>query len=120
MFMELNTIEKQLDEIDEAELGSEDRPARSCYDLKLEMPSAESGECTITIHLERTASLSLILTGMYFIDPNLGSPLDSIKTYCNFATSLTYTCVQVCYIWYTYWLMSALWQIISPLCVVVL
>lgn len=74
MYMELSTIEKELNKIDEAELGSEERPARSCYDLKLEMPHAESG--------------------MYFIDPNLGSPLDSIKTYCSFATSLTYTCVQ--------------------------
>ena len=53
MYMELNTIEKQLDEIDEAELGSEDRPARSCYDLKLEMPSAESGQYTITVHIEK-------------------------------------------------------------------
>ena len=44
MYMELNTIEKQLNEIDEAELGSEQRPARSCYDLKLEMPHAESGK----------------------------------------------------------------------------
>ena len=43
MYMELNTIEEQLSKIDEAELGSEERPARSCYDLKLEMPHAESG-----------------------------------------------------------------------------
>ena len=44
MYMELNTIEKQLNEVDEAELGSKERPARSCYDLKLEMPHAESGK----------------------------------------------------------------------------
>lgn len=33
--------------------------------------------------------------GMYFIDPNLGSSEDSLKTYCNFDSTLTYTCVQV-------------------------
>lgn len=43
MYMELNTIEEQLSKINEAELGSEERPARSCYDLKLELPHAESG-----------------------------------------------------------------------------
>ena len=43
MYMELNAIEQQLDKITEGELGSEKRPARSCYDLKLEMPHAESG-----------------------------------------------------------------------------
>ena len=49
--MELNTIEKQLSKIDEAELGSDVRPARSCYDLKLEMPHAESGEHPIPIYI---------------------------------------------------------------------
>ena len=53
MYMELNTIEQQLDEMNEAELGSEERPARSCYDLKLEMPHAESGEHVITIHIDQ-------------------------------------------------------------------
>lgn len=92
MYMELNTIEEQLSKIDEAELGSEERPARSCYDLKLEMPHAESGNHpAITL----ANCLFYLPTGMYFVDPNLGSPLDSVKTYCNFATSLTYTCVQV-------------------------
>lgn len=46
MYMELNTIDKQLSKFSEAELGSQERPARSCYDLKLEMPHAESGENT--------------------------------------------------------------------------
>ena len=48
MYMELNAIEEQLDTITEGELGSEERPARSCYDLKLEMPHTESGEHVIT------------------------------------------------------------------------
>ena len=58
MYMELNTIEKQLNEINEAELGSEERPARSCYDLKLEMPHAESGKHATTIHMERCKHVS--------------------------------------------------------------
>ena len=53
MYMELNTIEKQLNEVDEAELGSEQRPARSCYDLKLEMPHAESGKRVTIIRTHR-------------------------------------------------------------------
>jgi len=43
MYLELTTIEKQLNKIIDGELGSEERPARSCYDLKLEMPQAKSG-----------------------------------------------------------------------------
>jgi len=45
--MELNVIEKQLNKIVDGELGSEERPARSCNDLKLEIPHAESGKHVI-------------------------------------------------------------------------
>lgn len=95
MYLELSTIEKQLSNVLEGELGSEERPARSCYDLKLEMPQAKSGTY-VTNTLELCYVIySTMYVGMYFIDPNLGSPEDGIKTYCNFDSSLTYTCVQV-------------------------
>ena len=58
LYVELTAMESELKKI-----GSE-HPARSCKDIKLEQPKASSGTFTI--------------------DPNLGSSLDSVKTYCDF------------------------------------
>lgn len=53
---------------------SETKVARSCQDIKLEHPAATSGT--------------------YTIDPNLGSSLDAIKTYCDFEKKSAHTCVK--------------------------
>lgn len=65
MYMELNTIEEQLSKIDEAELGSDERPARSCYDLKLEMPHAESGEYPIPAYIGNLVTHVFPITHRY-------------------------------------------------------
>ena len=68
LYVELTAMESELKKI-----GSE-HPARSCKDIKLEQPKASSGAFTI--------------------DPNLGSSLDSVKTYCNFDNGVPRTCVK--------------------------
>ena len=61
-------MEKELHEI------ASNKPARSCQDVRLEHPDATSG--------------------MYTIDPNLGSSLDSVKSYCDFERAPAKTCVH--------------------------
>ena len=58
LYVELTALESELKKI-----GSE-RPSRSCQDVKLDQPRASSGTFTM--------------------DPNLGSSLDALKTYCDF------------------------------------
>lgn len=53
---------------------TDSKMSRSCQDVKLEHPSATSGT--------------------YTIDPNLGSPEDAIKTYCNFERDTPVTCIH--------------------------
>ncbi len=68
MFVELTTMENELKKV------HSDRPARSCVDIKLEEPYANSGT--------------------YTIDPNLGPSVDAIKTYCDFSLASSKTCVD--------------------------
>jgi len=68
LYVELTALESELKKI-----GSE-RPSRSCQDVKLEQPGASSGTFTL--------------------DPNLGSSLDALKTYCDFDHGAPRTCVK--------------------------
>ena len=66
--MELTALEEEI-----SRLRSEP-PSRTCQDILLEHPVATSGN--------------------YNIDPNLGSSLDSIKSYCDFDGPAPKTCVD--------------------------
>ena len=68
LYAELTAMEKDLKEV----LSS--KPLRSCLDVHLENPSSTSGT--------------------YTIDPNLGLPLDAVKSYCDFSGAAPVTCVQ--------------------------
>lgn len=37
------------------------------------------------------------MSGQYTIDPNMGSPKDSFKCYCEFDSPIAKTCVKVLY-----------------------
>lgn len=68
LYVELTAIQEELKKL------SSERPARSCIDVMLENPHASSG--------------------MYDVDPNLGSSLDAIKSYCDFDADEPMTCVE--------------------------
>ena len=67
MFVELTAMQNELKNVESK------RPQRSCRDVRLDQPTA--------------------LSGMYTIDPNLGSSRDAVKTYCDFDEAAQRTCV---------------------------
>ena len=68
LYAELSAMKKDLKKV----LSS--KPLRSCVDIHLEHPDAESAP--------------------YTIDPNLGLALDAVKVYCDFSGDKPKTCVQ--------------------------
>ena len=66
--MELIALQEEISRLQSAS------PSRTCQDILLEHPAASSGN--------------------YEIDPNLGSPKDSIKSYCDFDGPAPKTCVD--------------------------
>lgn len=62
IYTELDTIKRSLRELIKPN-GTRYNPARTCYDLFLCNPD--------------------FIEGMYWIDPNLGSPDDAVEVYCS-------------------------------------
>lgn len=92
--------------------GTRKHPATTCLELWLCHPEYSSGQFKSTystdVLLNETAFLrSLhwshyidnqavpnVFAGMYYIDPNQGSPADALLVYCNFSTVSKQTCLH--------------------------
>lgn len=73
--------------------GTQKSPARMCRDLRMCHPEWKSG-AWISDFLKRREkhwfwTHLCCLLGMYWVDPNRGSPLDAIKVHCNMETGET-------------------------------
>ena len=68
LYVELTALQQEIENLRTY------RPARTCLDVHLEDPAATSGN--------------------YDIDPNLGSPKDALKSFCDFNGISPKTCVD--------------------------
>ena len=68
LYVELTALQEELDKL------RTHRSSRTCRDVLMEQPTAASGN--------------------FNIDPNLGSPVDAVKTFCVFDGPLLKTCVD--------------------------
>ena len=68
MFVEMVSIQEEMKKL------NRNNVARTCLDVKMESPDTSSGA--------------------YEIDPNLGSSLDAMKSYCDFTDAVPKTCVD--------------------------
>lgn len=93
--------------------GTKEHPATTCLELWLCHPEFASGPSHLqfidllvvalhperfTIHTVKRSVLTdlshLSVAGMYYIDPNQGSPADALLAYCSFSPQSTQTCLH--------------------------
>ncbi|XP_034047688.1 collagen alpha-2(V) chain [Thalassophryne amazonica] len=70
----LDSLQQELQLLVDPPDGSKDHPATTCMELRLCHPEYSSG--------------------MYYLDPNQGSPADALMAYCSFSAMSTQTCLH--------------------------